>query len=399
MRKLAGLLVALAAAGCGDGAPLGGGTSRVDAGARRADAAARAADGPVARDAGVAHDAARDDARIPDGVPDGPVRDASLAADAARAPADGPQASCPAQPVADPDWLAAFQERIVGELSGHVALSDGTRLRDRHTPANRARARDYLGDLWREIGFSPRRQDYDTGTNVYADLAATVTTDQYLVLGAHFDGVQGSPGANDNATGVALVYAVARQLAAVPCRAMNVRFVLFDQEEIGLVGSFHFASLLDQSSTERIVAAHTVDQMGWDADDNRLIELERPDTGLFALYQAGVMAGGFSIPLRRTDTNTTDHARFREFGFDAVGLTEGYVSGDTTPHYHLPTDTYATVDFAYLGSTTRFVSFLLANDLREPAPPTPRSAPVPTPTFVPMGACRSARLPTCYSCP
>jgi hypothetical protein len=43
---------------------------------------------------------------------------------------------------------------------------------------------------------------------------------------------------------------------------------------------------------------------------------------------------------------------FRELGFAAVGLTEEYVSGDTTPHYHLPSDAYETVSLPYLASST-----------------------------------------------
>ncbi len=386
------------AQGCGDGSAVSedaargpgrrDGPPRRDAGipgdARRADGAGRSdaarpldarADAPVTPDAAAPPDAARTpDARAADGPP---------------ATADGPAPRCPAQPVPDPTWLAAFQERVVAQLSGQQPLPSGARLADRNTPANRAAARAYLVALWAELGLVGQVQDYGTGANVYADLPATRASDQYIVLGAHFDSVAGSPGANDNATGVALVYAVARHLASVPCRAMNVRFVLFDEEEAGLVGSYHFASFLSQTRV-RVTAAHTVDQMGWDANDDRLIELERPDSGLFELYQDGVSSGALSIPLRRTTTNTTDHARFRQFGFGAVGLTEGYTSGDTTPHYHQPTDAYATVDFAYLRSTTLLVSFVLASDLRVPAAPTARRGAWPAPAFAPLPACRGA---------
>ena len=46
---------------------------------------------------------------------------------------------------------------------------------------------------------------------------------------------------------------------------------------------------------------------------------------------------------------------FRELGFAAVGLTEEYVSGDTTRHYHQSTDVYDTVELEYLRSTTILV--------------------------------------------
>mgnify|MGYP003667320028 CR=1 FL=1 len=44
--------------------------------------------------------------------------------------------------------------------------------------------------------------------------------------------------------------------------------------------------------------------------------------------------------------------RFREQGFPAMGISEEYVSGDTTPHDHLGSDTFETVDLGYLVSLT-----------------------------------------------
>ena len=198
-------------------------------------------------------------------------------------------------------------------------------------------------------------QDYGSGANVYAVLDADMATADTLVLGAHFDSVSGSPGANDNATGVALVLGVARILSEVDCRDTNVVFAFFDEEEDGLVGSWYFADMMASSSYD-VVAAHTVDQMGWDSDGDRAIELERADTGLFEQYQAAKASGGFAMSLIETQTGSTDHVRFREHGIAAVGLTEEFVSGDTTPHYHLPSDTYGTVDFGYLASTTSLVA-------------------------------------------
>ena len=200
---------------------------------------------------------------------------------------------------------------------------------------------------------SPGAQACGDGANVSAGLAAPVASQRAIGLGAPCDTVPGSPGANDNASGVALVLAAARLLADVRCRDARVYFALFDQEEVGLVGSWHFAEMLASSGLD--VEAHTIDQMGWDADGDRAVELERPSPGMLADYQAARAAGGFSMPLTETDTGSTDHVRFREHGIPAVGLTEEFVSGATTPHYHQPSDTYPTVDFDYLASTTALV--------------------------------------------
>jgi Zn-dependent M28 family amino/carboxypeptidase len=197
---------------------------------------------------------------------------------------------------------------------------------------------------------------------VYALVAATGVSEGTLVFGAHYDTVPGSPGANDNATGIAVALALARQLQDVPCRRFDVIVALFDQEEIGLVGSAAFAQALVDAD-EPVISVHTIDQQGWDADGDRRIEIERPDAGLLEFYADASADLPEPIELVPTRTGSTDHVSFRAAGFAAVGITEEYVSGDTTPHYHAPSDTFDTIDFAYLVSSTTLVNHAFARAL------------------------------------
>jgi hypothetical protein len=255
----------------------------------------------------------------------------------------------------DAPWIQAYETDLVARLSGEAELLPGVTLSDRATPERRAATRDALASELAALGLDPQIHAYDReGANVWVPIDATEDTEAVVVFGAHFDSVPGSPGANDNATGVALAMALSRWLSELPCRGVNVIVVFFDQEEIGLVGSDAFAAFLVAQGLD-VVAAHTIDQMGWDADGDRTVELERADPGLFRLYDAASSALPVSVPLTATDTGFTDHVSFRAYGFDAIGLTEEFVSGDTTPHYHLPSDTFATVDLEYLHSSTRLV--------------------------------------------
>ena len=61
------------------------------------------------------------------------------------------------------------------------------------------------------------------------------------------------------------------------------------------------------------------------------------------------------IPLLITPESGSDHSAFRKLGFKAVGITEEYRNKDTTPYIHRPGDTYETVNFDYLASTTRLL--------------------------------------------
>ncbi len=104
---------------------------------------------------------------------------------------------------------------------------------------------NYLFDELTELRLTPQRDQYgQASANIYGKLMATADTDEYILLGAHFDTVRNSPGANDNASGVALVYLVASELVALERRSKNFVFAFFDEEEKWYRGSWHFAKKL-----------------------------------------------------------------------------------------------------------------------------------------------------------
>jgi Zn-dependent M28 family amino/carboxypeptidase len=283
---------------------------------------------------------------------------------------------CAAAAGAAPDWLLGAQETDLRQLTGIDPTPSGVTLSERSTEANRTATRALLQARLESLGYSAMLDDYGTGKNVFAELAATVDTTDTIVVGAHFDTVPGSPGANDNATGVAMVLAAARYAAELDCRSQNIVFVFFDEEEIGLIGSDQFAQLLGRPEFgATITAVHTIDQNGWDQDGDRAFELERPDGNLFSAYTSAQQLAGASMPIHETTTGFTDHVSFRTYGFTAIGVTEEYVNGDTTPHYHLSSDRYETVDREYLASTTRIMLTMLRSSvtisgtaLRSPGP-------------------------------
>lgn len=291
------------------------------------------------------------------GVDGGPEADAGPAPDAG---ADGGGCTVPDP---EPAWLTGYQQDIVARLTGAADIAPGVRLADRAATTARDHTRAFLQDALDDLGLSAQLHTYETGANVWARVPATGSAEETVVVGAHFDTVTGSPGANDNATGVAAVLAVARYLTELPCRSRDVIVVLFDQEEIGYVGSWHFAGMLDAAGTN-VIGVHSVDQLGWDQDGDRAIELERADDGLLELYTEAVAAAGLSIPLTPTQTGGTDHVAFREWGFAAIGVTEEYVSGDSTPHYHLASDEYETINFAYLAQATELLNLVFAGLLK-----------------------------------
>ncbi|MDQ3264798.1 MAG: M20/M25/M40 family metallo-hydrolase [Myxococcota bacterium] len=278
----------------------------------------------------------------------------------------------PAQPNPQPHLQDMME--VVGALTGKVEINPGVLLKERSTQQSRALTREFIKEQFEGLGLTAEDHKYSrSGTNVFATLPATNGSDEYIVVGAHYDSVHGGPGANDNATGVAMVLDAARHLSGMEDRTKSVIFVLFDEEEIGLRGSAAFAqSLRDQGLN--VGSVHTVDQMGWDADGDRAVEIDGASPKILALYQNAAKEGALEIPIQPVTFGSTDHVPFQDLGFDAMAISEEYVGGDTTPHYHTPRDTYETVNWDYLTSSTKLLDRAL-EDLVELDPAAVKKTP------------------------
>lgn len=254
------------------------------------------------------------------------------------------------RPTTDATWVQPFVESAVGELAATPRASS----------TERDRARAYLVDQLETMGWQADEHVYSGGANVHATMPPTSGAEARIVVGAHFDSAAVGPGANDNASGVAAVLAVARFVQETPCRAAPVTIVLFDQEENGLVGSQAYAQTLAPVDVQ---AVYTIDQVAWDSDGDRVFELELPTPALESRWRAAAARVGASISV--TSTTGTDHQSFRERGFAAVGLTEEYVGGDTSPHIHRATDTPASIapHLGYLALAVRLATEVVLDDL------------------------------------
>lgn len=264
------------------------------------------------------------------------------------------------------DWLESYERHIVGVLAGEEDVTPGVKLAHRASVAERDLARQFLLDELTALGYAPMRHDYtftgQTGANVLATLEATTTTSApIIVVGSHFDGVPIGPAAADNATGVAITLAIARYLRTVTTREHTVVFAVFDQEELGLIGSQAYAATLTPANVKSV---HVYDMVSFDGDGDHAVELWSPATNLATLYQQiGATAG---MPVTAVSFDSSDHQAFLDRGLRAVGVSEEYVGGDHTPHYHQATDTYANVSFEYLARVTQLAFAAVEADVRAP---------------------------------
>src|SRR5690606_34251964 len=120
-------------------------------------------------------------------------------------------------PSLDAPWLANL---LADAVTGLTAAP-------RYQLTERQAARAFLQDQLADMGWTPQLHGYNTGANVYATIPATTGETKQILVGAHYDTVANSPGANDNATGCAAVLAVARYLEDMTCRRYAVTVVFF----------------------------------------------------------------------------------------------------------------------------------------------------------------------------
>ncbi len=269
--------------------------------------------------------------------------------------------------------LIEDQRSLVAALTGGSEIATNVFIHRRWDREEKSLTREYLKQRFNIIGLVAREHHYSTnlpetndmsrhnpynGSNLFVELPATTTSDEYIIVGAHYDSVKESPGASDNASGCALVFGLAQLMSSLEVRTKNMIFVFFDQEETGHAGSYAFVELA-QSKGLKIHSVHTADQVGWDQDGDRNIELELPTKELKSIYKKYTDLLG--VKLYTTEVTSSDHKEWREAGYPAVGITEEYKHCDTSPHHHDPTDTFETVNFEYLA----FVTFLVGQVLEE----------------------------------
>ena len=284
-----------------------------------------------------------------------------------------------------PPQKAAYQKTIVGQLSGHEALSNRLKIKSRWSSAERRLSKAYLKELITTLGMEAKEQPYTApnlnpaidlildpfqGTNVYGILPATNNSKEYIVLGGHYDsGKRNAPGAIDNATGIALIYSVAKELSKLQHRNKNIVVVFFDQEEEELIGSTAFAKLLKEKQWN-VHSIHCFDMVGWDGDKDRAMEIFSGSASLIDTYKRG--AKEQDVPIKDIkidpvgyDNSSTDFDAFVPYGFNIIGAGECFYHRDSSPYKDSPEDTYDTVDFEYLLSCSNLIERIIKKMVSE----------------------------------
>lgn len=235
---------------------------------------------------------------------------------------------------------ARFSKKRAMRHIRHLVQEVGTRVRATRGELMGAR---YMADKFRAYGYEVTMQtfsvDGDTSRNVVASWPGSKRYP--VVVGGHMDSVPGSPGANDNASGIAVVLELARIFAGTD-QARFTRFVAFGSEEYGEddshhVGSQVFVKRLGPEGRERLAGMVSVDMI---ADGRPLLvgnSRIAADKVADALYRQVVKRG---IGVRRiTLCDCSDHGPF-----ERAGISAAFAYSGTTDYYHSPEDTMGKIE-------------------------------------------------------
>jgi Zn-dependent M28 family amino/carboxypeptidase len=253
------------------------------------------------------------------------------------------------------------------------------------TPEHLAAAEYIRGHLL-HAGFEVRREHVHEagvlGANLLTEPRPQSPDLPLLIIGAHYDSVQGSPGADDNASAVAALLELAAWIGPTPPANPRTRLqlVAYDLEEYGMIGSHAHCRQVHQVRTpvrgmiSLEMLAYTDSSPGSQRLPPALAALY-PNVGNFigvvgnetssALLQSvtAEMKGVAGLPVEFMavpgngevffETRLSDHSTFWDHGYQALMITD--TSFFRNPHYHQRSDTPQTLDYPFLTKVTQGV--------------------------------------------
>jgi len=288
-----------------------------------------------------------------------------------------------------------IEQRLAERLRSHVNILAGL-IGPRHLqkPTTMQAAAAHIQRQFTAIGNTVTRQTYRVAdaeaANIVVERRGSSCPEQIVVVGAHYDTVPTTPGADDNASAVAMLIEVARLLLPNPTRR-TLRFVSFPCEEpphffTDTMGSEQYARAC-RVRKEHIVGMVCLEMVGYYSTAPgsqkippaipRLLRWAFPQRGDFLAAVGNLRSiklvwqfrRGFkrastlplysvALPERINEIRLSDNSSFWDQGYPAIMITD--TSFLRNPHYHGPRDTPDTLDYQRLAKATLGVAGAIA---------------------------------------
>jgi peptidase M28-like protein len=263
--------------------------------------------------------------------------------------------------------------RFLSEETGERSFRDGDKLN---------KAADYIENAFRSYGCVVKRQPFLYGGRTYFNVIAEVkgrdaAQNSVLIIGAHYDTAVGTPGADDNASGIAGLLELARLTALQPADR-TVRFVAFSLEEYPAYGTEYMGSYVYAKSVKDEGAAVygmiALEMIGFFCEEKgcqryplSILGWFFPDKGDYLSFVGNMPSRAFTRKVRNefakvsglpieslntfsavTGVDFSDHRNFWKFGFKAFMITD--TAFYRNPHYHASGDTWEKLDYKRMGA-------------------------------------------------
>lgn len=226
-------------------------------------------------------------------------------------------------------------------------------------------AAEYIYETLLSYGLSAEKQTYSmSGINVVGVQTGSLYPDEYYMICAHYDAVDYYC-ADDNASGTAAVLEAARIFSQIDFE-YSIIYALWDEEEIGLVGSNNYA-VEAAANGDIIHAVVNMDMISWDADGDGVVELHssyNANSNLLADYMmemVQVYEIAVNPVIELPGTSASDHASFWNHGYPSVLVIEEYYGGDFNPYYHTEQDRIAILNMDYFYESSKLCIGAVAN--------------------------------------
>ena len=291
--------------------------------------------------------------------------------------------------------LSAEEQALRAELIAHVQkLGGDIGERNVNYYDKLVAAADYIERTFADAGLKPRRDGYEAAGKLCENIDVEIpgSSRDILVIGAHYDSVFGSPGANDNGSGVAALLALAKRFAGKP-QERTLRFVAFPNEEPNhfqtrLMGSWVYASRCKERN-DSIVGMVSLETIGYFSSESGSqvypipgLGAIYPKTGNFIAFVGNVASRalvrqavgsfrkhgqlpseGTALPASIPGVGWSDQWAFWQHGYTGIMVTD--TAPFRYPHYHRRSDTTDKLEY---DSMTRLVHGLegVIGDLASP---------------------------------
>jgi Zn-dependent M28 family amino/carboxypeptidase len=291
-----------------------------------------------------------------------------------------------------------FQELLdlisLPRIRSHIQALEGVR-HPSAAPEALERAEAYIRQTLQSLGYETTDQPFDADgcrySNVIATRRGTRSPEERVLVVAHYDTVATSPGADDNASGVAVLLELATILSTVHCER-TLQFIGVNLEEnareddhrSGTRGSLALARYAVEHdwSIEGVLVLESVAFAGDDVIQTAPagLPITVPGVGNFIAVvgneASGRLVDGFVRAVDRyrcslpclpitvpgtgellPDSRRSDHAPFWDHGCRAIMITD--TTNFRSPHYHRPDDTLATLNLSFAAKVCRATAGLI----------------------------------------